>query len=63
MSRTKGIQQEIAGRAKQVVGEIIGDQDLHEEGKAERNRGENEQQNRPEEPIDLNPFEKLNRLT
>lgn len=35
MSTTKTLGQKVAGKAKQVVGEIIGDQRLHEEGKAE----------------------------
>jgi uncharacterized protein YjbJ (UPF0337 family) len=38
MSETKTLTQRIAGKAKQAVGEILGDQDLHEQGKAEAGR-------------------------
>ena len=41
------------------VGEIIGDQDLHEAGKAEAERGREEQ----DKPSDRNPLKKLNQLT
>ncbi|MET4023396.1 uncharacterized protein YjbJ (UPF0337 family) [Bradyrhizobium sp. S3.2.12] len=38
MSKTKGLGQRITGKAKQAVGEIVGDQDLHEEGKEQAGR-------------------------
>lgn len=59
MSKTKGLQQRIVGKTKQAVGEIIGDQKLHEDGKAQENSGKNEQ----ERPSELNPLKKLNQLT
>ncbi|MCK1598497.1 MULTISPECIES: CsbD family protein [unclassified Bradyrhizobium] len=39
MSKMKGLTQRISGKAKQAVGEIVGDQDLHEQGKVEADRG------------------------
>lgn len=39
MSKMKGLTQRIAGKARQAVGEIIGDQDLHEQGKLDAERG------------------------
>ena len=59
MGKTKGLKQQIAGKAKQAIGEIIGDQDLHEDGKAQAERGRDE----PEKPSELNPLKKLNQLT
>ena len=54
-----GRQQRIAGKAKQAVGEIIGDQDLHDDGKAQAERGRDEQ----DKPSELNPLKKLKQLT
>ncbi|KQT16637.1 MAG: CsbD family protein [Bradyrhizobium sp.] len=59
MGKTKGLQQRIAGKTKQAVGEIIGDQDLHDEGKAQAERGRDEQ----DKPSELNPLKKLKQLT
>ena len=59
MGKMKGLQQRIVGKAKQAVGEIVGDQDLHEDGKAEVERGREEQG----KPSELNPLKKLNQLT
>lgn len=59
MSKTKGLRQRIVGKAKQAAGEIIGDQELHEDGKAEAERGREEQ----DKPSELNPLKKLNQLT
>ncbi|MBI5264690.1 MAG: CsbD family protein [Bradyrhizobium sp.] len=59
MSKAKGVEKKIVGTAKQVVGEIVGDQTLQEEGRAQEQRGCKER----EEPSELNPFRKLGRLT
>lgn len=59
MGKTKGLQQRIAGKTKQAVGEIIGDQDLHDHGKAQAERGRHEQ----DKPSELNPLKKLQQLT
>lgn len=59
MGKTKGLQQRIAGKAKQAVGEIIGDQDLHDDGKAQAECGRDEQ----DKPSELNPLKKLKQLT
>jgi hypothetical protein len=52
MSETKGLTQRIVGKAKQAVGEIIGDQDLHEQGKveAESDRGHFDAPHTPDRP-------------
>lgn len=39
MSSVKGIKDEIAGQAKRLVGEIIGDQKLHDEGVNQKQQG------------------------
>ncbi|MCA1436495.1 MULTISPECIES: hypothetical protein [Bradyrhizobium] len=59
MGKSKGLQQRIAGKTKQAVGEIIGDQDLHDDGKAQAERGRDEQ----DKPSELNPLKKLKQLT
>ncbi len=59
MGKTKGLQQRIAGKTKQAVGEIIGDQDLHDDGRAQAERGRDEQ----DKPSELNPLKKLKQLT
>ena len=59
MTRTKGLRQRIVGKTRQAVGEIIGDQDLHDDGKAEAERGRDEQ----DKPSELNPLKKLKQLT
>lgn len=42
MSRANGVKNKIAGKAKQVLGEVLGDQDLHEEGKDQEREGREE---------------------
>lgn len=59
MNKTKRLQQRIVGKTRQAVGEIIGDQDLHDEGKAQAERGRDEQ----DKPSELNPLKKLKQLT
>lgn len=59
MSKTKGLRQRIVGKARQAVGEIIGDQDLHDDGKAQAERGRDEQ----DRPSELHPLKKLKQLT
>jgi uncharacterized protein YjbJ (UPF0337 family) len=59
MSKTKSLRQRIVGKTRQAVGEIIGDQDLHDDGKAQAERGRDEQ----DKPSELNPLKKLKQLT
>jgi uncharacterized protein YjbJ (UPF0337 family) len=59
MSKTKGLQQRIAGKTRQAIGEIIGDQDLHDDGKAQAQRARDEQ----DKPSELNPLKKRKQLT
>jgi len=54
MGKTKGLQQRIVGKTRQAVGEIIGDQDLHDDGKAQAARARDEQ----DKPAELNPLKK-----
>jgi uncharacterized protein YjbJ (UPF0337 family) len=49
----------ITGKAKQLVGEIVGDQALHDEGKRQGARGDES----PADHSGPNPFEKLDDLT
>jgi hypothetical protein len=58
MGTAKGLKQRIAGKTKQAV-EIIGDQELHEDGKTQAERGREEQ----DQPSELNPLKKLKQLT
>ncbi len=66
MAKVRAIKNQIAGKAKQAVGEVVGDQELHEEGKAQANAGKAEaeagkqQENKPGK---LNPLRRLNNLT
>jgi uncharacterized protein YjbJ (UPF0337 family) len=59
MGKTKGLQQRIVGKTRQAIGEIVGDQDLHDDGKAQAQRGRDEQ----DKPSELNPLKKLKQLT
>ncbi|KRQ06400.1 hypothetical protein [Bradyrhizobium manausense] len=59
MSKAKDLRQRLVGKAKQAVGEIIGDQALHDNGKAEADRPNNHYEERPP----LNPLKKLRQLT
>jgi uncharacterized protein YjbJ (UPF0337 family) len=59
MSKTKDLQQRIAGKTRQAIGEIIGDQDLHDDGKAQAQRARDEQ----DKPSELNPLKKRKQLT
>jgi uncharacterized protein YjbJ (UPF0337 family) len=59
MGKTKGLRQRIVGKTRQAVGEIVGDQELHDDGKAQAERGRDEQ----DKPSELNPLKKLKQLT
>jgi uncharacterized protein YjbJ (UPF0337 family) len=59
MGKTTGLEQRIGGKTRQAIGEIIGDQDLHDDGKAQAQRGRDEQ----DKPSELNPLKKLKQLT
>lgn len=43
MSKTKGLLEQIVGKTRQAVGEIIGDQALHDDGKAQAEHCRDEQ--------------------
>ncbi|MBH5386255.1 CsbD family protein [Bradyrhizobium diversitatis] len=54
MSKTTRLQHRIVGKTRQAVGEIIGDQTLHDEGKAQAERGRDEQ----DAPSEIDPLKK-----
>lgn len=59
MSPAEAIKDRIVGTAKQIAGQIVGDEALHDKGKAQDEKGR--QHN--EEAGDLKPFGNLDRLT
>ncbi|MDA9463275.1 CsbD family protein [Bradyrhizobium sp. CCBAU 53415] len=59
MGRAKDLNERIVGKAKKTLGEVIGDQSLYEDGKAQAARGRDEQ----DRPREINPLKKLNQLT
>ena len=59
MAKAKSVTNEIAGRAKRLVGEVLGDQKLHDDGNAQE-RQDREERN---EPADIKPFGNLDKLT
>ncbi|MET3971950.1 hypothetical protein ACVWXN_000275 [Bradyrhizobium sp. i1.4.4] len=59
MGKTKDLTQRIAGKAKQAVGEIVGDQDLHDEGREQAERGHDHL----DKPSQINPLKTLKQLT
>lgn len=59
MSKTRAVKDRIVGKTKQIAGEIVGDQALHEEGKDQEKKGRQS----GEETGDLKPFGNLDRLT
>jgi len=65
MSRAGRLKQKIAGKAKQAVGEILGDHKLHDEGKAQEKEGHNDRHERKldKEQGKFKPLGNLNQLT
>jgi uncharacterized protein YjbJ (UPF0337 family) len=59
MPNAKNVKNVIAGRVKQLVGEVMGDQKLHDEGNAQERHGREE----PNESADIKPFDNLDKLT
>jgi uncharacterized protein YjbJ (UPF0337 family) len=59
MSNAKTVKNEIAGKAKRLVGEVLGDQKLHDEGDAQERQGRKERN----EPAKIKPFGNLDKLT
>jgi uncharacterized protein YjbJ (UPF0337 family) len=59
MPNAKSVRNEIAGKAKRLVGEVLGDQKLHDEGNAQERQGR-EERNRP---AGIKPFGNLDKLT
>ena len=53
MPKAKSVKNEIGGKAKRLIGEVLGDQELQErQGREERNR-----------PAGIKPFGNLDKLT
>jgi uncharacterized protein YjbJ (UPF0337 family) len=59
MANPKGVENEIAGKAKRIVGEVLGDQKLHDEGDAQERQSREERN----DPADVKPFGNLDKLT
>jgi uncharacterized protein YjbJ (UPF0337 family) len=59
MAKAQSVKNEIAGNAKRLVGEVLGDQKLHDEGNAQERQGREERN----EPDDIKPFGNLDKLT
>jgi uncharacterized protein YjbJ (UPF0337 family) len=59
MANPKAVKNEIAGKAKRLIGEVLGDQGLHDEGNAQERQGREERK----EPAEIKPFGDLDKLT
>ncbi|HET7884994.1 MAG TPA: CsbD family protein [Bradyrhizobium sp.] len=59
MSKAKTLRKIVAGKAKRVVAEVIGDQTLDDEGRAQEQRARDED----EESGETKPFGNLDRPT
>jgi uncharacterized protein YjbJ (UPF0337 family) len=57
MAKVKGPKDELAGKTKRLVGEVLGDQKLHDEGKEQEKQGRDD----VEKPI--KPLGNLGQLT
>jgi uncharacterized protein YjbJ (UPF0337 family) len=58
MANTKAVKNEIAGKAKRIVGEVLDDQKRHDEGDAQERQSEERN-----DPADVKPFGNLDKLT
>jgi uncharacterized protein YjbJ (UPF0337 family) len=59
MPNVQTVKNEIAGKAKRLVGEVLGDQKLYDEGNAQERQGREERS----EPAEIKPFGNLDKLT
>jgi uncharacterized protein YjbJ (UPF0337 family) len=59
MANPKAIKNEIVGKTKRLVGEVLGDQKLHDEGNAQELVGREKRS----EPANIKPFGNLDDLT
>ena len=59
MSRAEGVRNKVAGKTKRLVGEVLGDQALHDEGKSQDREGDKD----IEEAGNLKPLGNLDKLT
>jgi uncharacterized protein YjbJ (UPF0337 family) len=59
MGKAKAVKNKLAGKAKRVAGEVLGDQKLDEEGRAQEQEGQEEDQ----QSASLKPLGNLDRLT
>ncbi len=50
MTKIKGAKDELAGKTKRLVGEVLGDQKLHDEGKEQEKQGR-EDVDKPIKPL------------
>jgi hypothetical protein len=59
MDQAKALKNKIVGQAEQFAGELLGDQKLHDEGKARERAASRD----GDEPKDIKPFGYLDQLT
>jgi uncharacterized protein YjbJ (UPF0337 family) len=59
MANQNSVKNEIAGKTKRLVGEVLGDQKLYDEGNAQEHQGREERK----EQADIKPFGDLDKLT
>ena len=59
MSRAEGVKNKVVGKTKRLVGEVVGDQALHDEGKEQDRQGDKA----VEEAGDVKPLGDLDKLT
>ncbi|MBV8926362.1 MAG: CsbD family protein [Bradyrhizobium sp.] len=59
MSKVKAVKDHVTGKAKRLTGEVLGDQKLHDEGKAQEQEGREES----EQAGKIKPLGNLDQLT
>jgi uncharacterized protein YjbJ (UPF0337 family) len=60
MTKAEAVKNRIVGKAKRLVGEVLGDQKLHDGGKLQEERQGRQENN---EPNDIKPLGNLDQLT
>jgi uncharacterized protein YjbJ (UPF0337 family) len=59
MSTPEGVKNKVVGKTKRLVGELLGDQSLHDEGKEQDRQGDAD----VEDAGGVKPLRNLNKLT
>ena len=63
MNKVKTIGNEIAGKAKRLTGEVLGDQKLHEEGKTQEQEGRKDSGKAGKKAGRIKPLGNIDQLT